>query len=179
MVEVAEIVKTFSNWPAEVVDPWLLEFANDPDMAWPPKEPYGDHRWGRLLGQRPVSWWKDVSWVLEEVDCGISKLTPKTRTDIADIRQEISGGAPSETTKRRWDNIFRFVLNAGTFPVAPVLIRRPEGLSLIDGTHRLAVLNTLQSMPAQKFASLGLAKPAVVQSAWIGKHKDNELPLSL
>ena len=66
-----------------------------------------------------------------------------------DIRNEISGGAPSASTKRRWDNIFRYVLNAGTFPVAPIIIRRPEGLSPIDGTHRLAVFSALQMMQAE------------------------------
>jgi hypothetical protein len=55
MVTVADIQKHLPNWPKEVIDPWLIEFANDPGMVWPPPEPYGDHRWGRLLGQRPVS----------------------------------------------------------------------------------------------------------------------------
>jgi hypothetical protein len=92
-----------------------------------------------------------------------------------DIRTEITGGSPSETTKRRWDNIFRYVLNAGTFPVAPVIMRRPEGLSPID-THRLAVFSALQLMPQQKFVDLGLTKPAPEQDVWMGTHKDGELP---
>jgi hypothetical protein len=60
--------------------------------------------------------------------------------------------------------------------VAPVIMRRPEGLSPIDGTHRLAVFSALQSMPAEKFAALGLAKPALEQDVWMGTHKDGELP---
>lgn len=134
------------------------------------------HRWGRLLGQRPLSWWKDVAWSLEKTDCGFAGLTPKAQADITDIRNEIAGGNPGAGTKRRWDNIFRHVLNAGTFPVAPVIIRRPEGLSPIDGTHRLAVFTALQTMPAEKFVALGLEKPAVEQDVWIGAHKDGELP---
>jgi hypothetical protein len=110
-----------------VIEPWLIEFANDPGMGWPPPEPYGDHRWGRLLGQRPLSWWKDVTWTLEKVDCGLDGLTPKARADVMDIRKEIEGGKPSVTTKRRWDNLFRYMLNDGSFPVAPVVMRRPEG----------------------------------------------------
>lgn len=34
-----------------------------------------------------------------------------------DIRKEMEGGKPSPTTKRRWDNLFRYVLNDGSFPV--------------------------------------------------------------
>jgi hypothetical protein len=51
--------------------------------------------------------------------CALTELTPKAQADVMDIRNEISGGAPSESTKRRWDNIFRYTLNAGTFPVTP------------------------------------------------------------
>jgi hypothetical protein len=93
-----------------------------------------------------------------------------------DIRNEISGGAPSDSTKRRWDNIFRYTLNAGTFPVAPIIVRRPEGLSPIDGTHRLAVFSVLQMMPNETFAALGLEKPTLEQDVWIGANEDGELP---
>jgi hypothetical protein len=128
MVTVADIQKDLPNWPAGVIEPWLIEFANDPGMGWPP-EPYGDHRWGRLLGQRPLSWWQKVTWTLEKTDCGLDKLTSKAKADAMDIRKEMEGGKPSPTTKRRFDNIFRYVLNDGSFPVAPVAMRHREGLS--------------------------------------------------
>ncbi len=178
MVAAADIQKDLPNWPVGVIDPWLVEFANDPGVGWPPPDPFGDHRWGRLLGQRPVSWWCNITWNLEKTNCGLVGLTPKAQADITDIRNEISGGAPSEVTGRRWDNIFRHVLNAGTFPVAPVAMRRPEGLSPIDGTHRLAVFSALQIMPNERFASLRLEKPALEQDVWIGTHKNGELPLA-
>ncbi|MBR1143341.1 hypothetical protein [Bradyrhizobium sp. AUGA SZCCT0431] len=173
---VADIQKDFPNWPDAVIDPWLIEFANDPGMGWPPPEPYGNHRWGRLLGQRPLSWWQNVTWALEKTDCGLSELTPKARADVLDIRKEISGGAPSASTKRRWDNIFRYMLNTGTFPATPLVMRRPEGLSLIDGAHRFAVFSALQSTPKDKFASLKVEKPSLEQEVWTGIHKDGELP---
>jgi hypothetical protein len=123
-----------------------------------------------------VSWWQNVTWSLEKTNCGLTELTPKAQADVMDIRNEISGGAPSESTKRRWDNIFQYTLNAGTFPVAPIIMRRPEGLSPIDGTHRLAVFSGLQMMPNEQFAALKLEKPALEQDVWIGTHKDGELP---
>lgn len=176
MITVADIQKDLSDWPAGVIEPWLIEFANDPGMGWPPPEPYGNHRWGRLLGQRPISWWRDVTWTLEKTDCGIDGLTPKAKADVMDIRKEMEGGKPDPATKRRWDNLFRYVLNDGSFPVSPVVMRRPEGLSPIDGTHRLAVLSGLRLLPEAAFAAKKLAKPSNEQDVWMGKHKDGELP---
>ena len=51
---------------------------------------------GRLLGQRPISWWKNVKWTLEETDCGFDGLTPKAKADVLDIRKEMEGGKPPD-----------------------------------------------------------------------------------
>ncbi len=178
MVVVEDIQKDLPNWPEAVIKPWLIEFANDPDMGWPPPDPFGDHRWGRLLGNRPLTWWRDVKWTLEKVDCSFDGLTPKAKRDVIGIRTEISGRQPSEITKRRWDNIFRYTLNAGIFPIAPIVMQRPEGLSPLDGTHRMAVFSALQLMPRESYAAKGLEKPALKQEVWLGVHKDGELPLA-
>ena len=77
-----------------------------------------------------------------------------------DIRKEINGEKPSASTKRRWDNIFRYLLNDGSFPVPPVAISRPEGLSPIDGSRRMAVLSALRLLPDSTFAAKKLSKPA-------------------
>ena len=61
MVTVADIKKSLPGWPDEIVDEWLLYFANEKDVGWPPPEPYGDHRWGLLFGKRPLSWWNVVT----------------------------------------------------------------------------------------------------------------------
>lgn len=70
----------------------------------------------------------------------------------ASIRNENMGGSPTQTAKRRSDNLFRYVLNDGSFPVAPVVMRRPEGLSPIGGTHRMAVVSAFQLLPEANFA---------------------------
>jgi hypothetical protein len=41
---------------------------------------------------------------------------------------------------------------------------KSDGLSLINGTHRRAVLSALQAKPNGKFASPGLEKPAIKQN---------------
>jgi hypothetical protein len=50
MVDVADIKKDLPAWPDDVIDQWLLYFANEPDCGWPPPDSLGDHRWARILG---------------------------------------------------------------------------------------------------------------------------------
>jgi hypothetical protein len=48
-------------------------------------------------------------------------------------------------------------------------MRRPEGLSPIDGTHRMAVLSGLRLLPEAAFTAKKLAKPSNEQNVWMGK----------
>jgi hypothetical protein len=136
-------------------------------MGWPPPEPYGDHRWGRLLGQRPLAWWKDVTWALEKTDCG--------EGGVMDIRKEWRAATRARPRS-----------DAGTLvplrpkrrlvPGPPVVMGRPECLSPIDGTHRMAVLSGLRLLPGAALAAKKLAKPSKEQNVWMGRHADGELP---
>jgi hypothetical protein len=55
MVSLADIKKDLPEWPDDVIEQWLLYFANEPDCGWPPPEPLGAHRWAGLLGGKPLS----------------------------------------------------------------------------------------------------------------------------
>jgi hypothetical protein len=173
MVTVADIQKDLPDWPAGAIEPWLIEFANDPGMVG-----LRPSRMATTVGEgcSDRSWWKDVTWSLEKADCGFDTLTPKAKADVMDIRKKMQGGKPGPTTKRRWENLYRYVLNDGSFPVPPVVMRRPEGLSPIDGTHRMDVLSGLRLIPEAAFASKRLAKPSNEQNVWIGKHEDGKFP---
>jgi hypothetical protein len=46
-------------------------------------------------------------------------------------------------------------MDEGVFPRPLVVMRRPEGLSIIDGSHRMAAFEMLQRTPDAKFRSLG------------------------
>jgi hypothetical protein len=84
-VTLADIKNELPAWPDDVIRQWLHYFANEPDCGWPPPEPLGDHRWSRLLGGRPLSWWKNVTWKKEKVKCELASLSPKARADVTDI----------------------------------------------------------------------------------------------
>src|ERR1700686_424794 len=73
-VSLADIKRDLPNWPDEVVELWLFYLANRGDTGWPPPEPLGHHPWAAILGYRPLSWWREVSWKRERTDCGFSNL---------------------------------------------------------------------------------------------------------
>lgn len=105
MISVADIKKDLPDFPDDVIEDWLHYFANE-DCGWPPPEPPGDHRWGRLLGGRSLSWWKEVTWKKEMVKCDPDSLAPKTRAIAATMVTEIGNGTADAVTKRRYQQAF-------------------------------------------------------------------------
>ena len=102
MVDVADIKKDLPAWPDDVIDQWLLYFANEPDCGWPLPRLLGDHRWSRILGGRPLSWWREVTWKMEMVQCDLANFSPKARGDVAEITSEINNGTAIASTKKRF-----------------------------------------------------------------------------
>lgn len=176
MISVAAILEDLPSWEEDVVEQWLHYFANEPDCGWPPPEPLGKHRWGQLLGGKPLSWWKDVTWKVDKVTCDLSSLTPRARTGVNEILAEMISGSADATTRRRVQHPYKHILDNGVFPRLMVTMRRPEGLSIIDGSHRMAAFELLQRTPDAKFKSLGKSKAALEQEVWIGTHSKGELP---
>jgi Ribosomal protein L7/L12 dimerisation domain len=104
MVSVADIQSDLPGWPHEVVGEWLHYFANEPDLGWPPPEPLGQHRWSGILGGRPLSWWKKVTWKKESVTCDPAKLSEKSRGIVKMMITEVGNGKADAVTKRRYQN---------------------------------------------------------------------------
>jgi hypothetical protein len=81
MVEMADIKNDLPDWPDDVIEQWLHYFAQD--CGWPPPEPLGNHRWKGLLGGKPLSWWKKVSWkkrksnAIAEPDGEVARRRPR------------------------------------------------------------------------------------------------------
>jgi hypothetical protein len=91
----------------------------------------------------------------------------------------MQSGQPEPTTKPRWENLYCFVLNDGSSSVPPIVMRRPEGLSPIDGSHRMAVLSGLRLIPEAAFASKKLAMPSNEQDVWTGRRRNGRFPDAL
>jgi hypothetical protein len=177
MVGISNIQRDLPGWPDDVIEQWLLYFANEPDCGWPPPEPLGGHRWNALLGGRPLSWWRDVTWTAEKVKCDLASFTPRARTGVNEILAEMITGSANATTKRRVQHPYRHIMDEGTFPRKLVTMRTPMGLTLIDGSHRLVAFEMLQRTPDAKFKALGKVKAVLEQDVWIGTHGRGEVPL--
>ncbi|MGV3723935.1 MAG: hypothetical protein ACO1SX_23825 [Actinomycetota bacterium] len=177
MASVADIQACLTGWPDEVVEEWILYFVND-GLGWPPPDPYGDHRWGRILGQRQVAWWTSVQWRLEKADFAVTSLAPKSKGIVEGIIDAVDNRVADEGTARRFRNAFHYVLDNASLPNAISAMRTPEGLLLLDGSHRLSAFCSLQRMPEEWFANKGKKKPELEQPIWIGTHPQGELPLT-
>ena len=178
MVSIADIKKDLPGWPDDVIEQWLLYFANEPDCGWPPPEPLGNHRWNGLLGGRPLSWWKNVTWKKQKVKCKQSDLTTKARADVADIVASMKDSTAGDSTKKRVSQPWLYLKDNAAFPRALVTMRKSDGLSLIDGSHRMAAFSMIQEMPDSEFKKINKRKPPLRQHVWIGTHSKGEVPLT-
>jgi hypothetical protein len=68
-------------------------------------------------------------------------------------------------------------MDESKFPRQLVTMKTPVGLSLIDGSHRMAAFEMLQRTPDAKFKSLGKSKASLDQEVWLGTHSHGEVPL--
>jgi hypothetical protein len=176
-VTLADIKNELPAWPDDVIHQWLHYFANEPDCGWPPPEPLGDHRWSRLLGGRPLSWWKNVTWKKEKVKCELDSLSPKARADVTDIVAQMKSGAADTGTKKRVAQSWIYIKDNAVFPRALVTMRIPGGLSLLDGSHRMAAFTMVQELDSKQFEKINKKKPALEQEVWVGTHSRGEVPV--
>jgi hypothetical protein len=176
MVSVADIQKDLPDWPDDVVEQWLHYFANEADCGWPPPDPVGDHRWHGLMGGKPLPWWKNVTWEKETVKCDLASLTAKARADVNDIIVEMDAKTASESTKKRVAQPWVYIRDNAVFPRTLVTMKKPDGLSLIDGTHRMAAFQMIQRLTDAQLAGLKMKRPALEQAVWIGAHIAGEVP---
>ncbi len=176
MVSVAEIKVSLPDCPDDVIEQWLHYFANEADCGWPPPQPLGTHRWRALLGGKPLSWWANVTWVKTSMNCELENLTQRTRTGVSEIVSQFNAGTADESTNRRVANAWLYLKNNGVFPRALVAVRKSDGVSLIDGSHRMAAFELLQRLSNSELEQLGVERLSLRQEIWLGTHAAGEVP---
>jgi hypothetical protein len=112
----ADIKNDLPDWPDDVIDQWLLYLANREDTGWPPPNALGTHPWAFILGHRPISWWRDVSWNLESTDCSYEQLCTATKRIVDETIREVTSSTATQSTTRRHRDAFHYILNNATFP---------------------------------------------------------------
>jgi hypothetical protein len=178
MLTVVDLKKDLPNWPLAILDDWLLYFANEPNLKWPPPEPLNEHRWSRILGGRPLSWWKNVTWKKEKVNCALDSLCPKSRNLTIETHNDVHLGRADDVEKRRYKMPMQYILEHGVFLNALVAMKIPSGLLVLDGYHRMAAFYGLQLLPDAFFEKPNRKKASLEQDAWIGVHRASEIPLT-
>jgi hypothetical protein len=141
-----EALKTdLPNFPDEVLIDWLLPYACS--EGWPPshdpaQEPGG--LWRYLLGKKPLTYWRSLCW--ERTDCHISfhQLRKEHQETIGQMVLAAVGGQVNiystsiPDLKQRFFNVVDFLSVYGQLPRPPAVIQDNEGLSVVDGNHRMA-----------------------------------------
>src|ERR1700675_1304426 len=70
-----------------------------------------------------------------------------------------------------------YILKNGGFEQRPIAMRLADGLSILDGNHRITAFCGLQEVPAESLEKRGLRKPAQKQELWIGTPARGGVPL--
>lgn len=179
MVDFATIKRDLPHRPDDVVDQWLLKLANRaPDTGWPPPEPLGSNAWKYILGGRPLSWWKKVTWNLEERDINFDALCQGTKrivTNMVDGHVNGTLNLYSADSDIRFRSALAQIAKTGTLPRPLVVMQLKDGLSVIDGNHRVAALCTCQA-GATEICKEGRLAPSPEQQVWLGTHPTGEVP---
>jgi Ribosomal protein L7/L12 dimerisation domain len=176
-VSLADIKSDLPLWPDEVIKLWLFYLANRSDTGWPPPDPLGNHSWAAILGFRSLPWWREVTWKRERTDCSFSNLCQGTKAIVARMMVEKANGTIDEETRMRFKKAADYILKNGGFKEPPIAMRLADGLSILDGNHRITAFCGLQEAPAEILEKRGLRKPAQEQELWIGTHSRGEVPL--
>lgn len=174
-----DIKNDLSAWPDNVINQWLFHLAKRSDTGWPPPNPLGFHPWAFILGHRPIPWWREVTWKLEMTDCGFAALCADTKAIVVRMLTEKSNGTMDEETRRRFDKAVDHILKNAAFEEPLIAMKMSDGLSILDGNHRISAFCWLQMMTPEEFEKLGFKKPAQEQQIWIGTHGHGETPLDL
>jgi hypothetical protein len=181
LVELADIKKDLPNWPDEVIEQWLLKLANrGTDTGWPPPEPLGNHAWKYILGGRPFSWWKAVSWRIENNDLTFDSLCAASKRIVRDMLDGHVSGKPNAISRMadgriRFLTAGKYVSEHGTLPEPPLVMRLTDGLSVLDGNHRVAAL-CFRRLASERIANISGVAPEKTHKVWVASHPRGEVP---
>jgi hypothetical protein len=172
VVELADIKKDLPLWPDEVIEQWLLKLANrGQDTGWPPPEPLGNHAWKYILGGRPLSWWKAVSWKLESSDLTFDTLCAASKRIVHDMLDGHVNGRPNAISRMpnsriRFLMAGKYVSEHGTLPEPPLVIRLTDGLSVLDANHRVAAL-CFRRLASERIVNISGVAPEKTHKVWV------------
>lgn len=190
MVTFDEVKRDLPNFPDEVIEIWLLPFAQT--KGWPP----GD-LWGAILDYKDLNYLKKLKWEKTSVSIQDIKLTQLTIRGIKQMRvayldeeKNIMWDNLGEDGKKRYKNALSYIAQNGVFPKPIILQKNPDGAhDILDGNHRFLsylvsdkLYNDFEKLSdtekaennSQMFEKCGfmLCKPLEFQNVWICDFKE-------
>jgi hypothetical protein len=182
MVTHDDIKASLPNWPDDVIDQGLLKLANrGSDTGWPPPKNLQGSAWENILGRRPLSWWERIDWHLEERGVNFNALCAGTRRIVNALIDGHLNDTPNiysvgDNSKTRFFDALGSIAKNGIFSYPIITVRLDDGLSVLDGNHRVAALCACQAYP-EIIRDKGGHPPAEKQPIWVGTHTAGEVPL--
>jgi len=143
---IQQIKSTLPNFPDEVIETWLLPFAVS--EGWPPvigSDGVPLKRWRYLLGRKPLSEFKTLSWSKVTKHISIHEFDRESLSSLIQIFEAAILGCDNlmslsiHDLKQRFDNIVNYIQQNGKMPNAPILyLNDMKKYEIFDGNHHLS-----------------------------------------
>lgn len=162
--------RELQNFRPEVINLW---FAHVESAGWPPTFDANGFATGvwrtRVFRDRPITFWRSVSWSLEPYPLTLMSLEPESRDVVHQLAIAFAAGLPHPLDipiADASDRIRRFVTilqQTGRLPVPPVLLAVKDGSEVLDGNHRLAALFAARvaGLPVAPWHDVWIARSSV------------------
>jgi hypothetical protein len=121
---------------------------------------------------RPLSYWQSLTWSLEERSLDLEELSAGELDKISGLMRAIILKEPNMyadigNSDERITRIVAHVRETGRLPKAPTLVQMDDGLSIVDGNHRMVTYFYLRGRAeANDSKSVPIDK---IQRFWIGR----------
>ena len=120
-----------------------------------------------------------MTWKLEEREVDFGALCQGTKRIVNNMIEGHVNGNPnlySADSDVRFKAALTHIAKNGAVPKPLVGMQLKDGLSVIDGNHRVAALCTCQA-GADEMVKKGGVVPSKTQQVWVGTHSAGEVPL--
>jgi len=170
-----KIKRDLPNFPAEIIEDWLLPRAKD--LGWPPTH----QNWQGILFTKDIEFWSSVSWLQEDknlLEMSWSKTTLNIINDLQSAyaldEKNIYHSLLGMSGKTRYLSALKYLFEHGSFPKPICLLKEGgNGYSVVDGHHRFVawkvsytLINTLNKIQSTVFEDKANSFRETLQRKW-------------
>ena len=139
-----QIIKDLPNFPVDVVEQFLLPYAED--FGWPPGKREDDlnNNWKYILRKNDLIYWREVKWNKKTLKLSPHNLLPKDIEIVVNLMQANVQGKTTlfslamPKSKERFDRICSYLKREGMFPKTVAIEQIGDRFRIVDGSHRLS-----------------------------------------